>query len=139
MEPLSNYEILFAFYETGHLISSSMALVMTVLAGFMVAGVFFGQVLDRVMTTLFVGVYSLFFLLTAFTLVRQTHAYGALMEEIRARNAQGTDFSWHGGINVPDFFVALGVWPLVLILALAFAGSLIFFFRVRTTDPKQFR
>lgn len=139
MEPLSNYEILFAFYETGHLISDSMALVMTVLAGFMVAGVFFGQVLDRVMTVLLVGVYSLFYFFSAFTLVRQAHAYGALMDVIRERNAQGVDFSWHGGVNIPDAVVSVGTWPLSFVLTAAFAGSLIFFFRTRKLDPKSFR
>lgn len=139
MEPLSNYEILFAFYETGHLISESMALVMTVLAGFMVAGVFFGQVLDRVMTALLVGVYSLFYLLSAFALVRQAHAYGGLMNVIRERNAQGVDFSWHGGVNIPDALVAVGTWPLAFVLTAAFIGSLVFFFRTRRLDPKDFR
>jgi len=139
IQPLSNYEILFAFYETGHLISESMALVMTVLAGFMVAGVFFGQVLDRIMTALLVGVYSLFYLFTAFTLVRQAHAYGGLMEVIRERNAEGTDFSWHGGVNIPDTVVAVGIWPLSFVLTVAFAGSLVFFFRTRQLDPKSFR
>lgn len=139
MQPLSNYEILFAFYETGHLISDSTALVMAVLAGFMVAGVFFGQVLDRVMTALLVGVYSLFYLFSAFTLVRQAHAYGALMVEIRGRNAQGVDFSWHGGVDIPDAVVTIGTWPLTFVLTAAFIGSLVFFFRTRKLDPKSFR
>ena len=139
LQPLSSYEILFAFYETGHLISESMALVMTVLAGFMVAGVLFGQLLDRLMTALFVSVYMIFYWLSAFTLVRQAHAYGGLMEVIRERNTHGVDFSWHGGVNIPDAVVAVGTWPLALVLVAAFIGSLVFFFRTRRLDPKSFR
>ena len=79
------------------------------------------------------------FFRSAFTLVRQAHAYGALMDVIRDRNAQGVDFSWHGGVNIPDAVVAVGVWPLAFVLTAAFAGSLIFFFRTRHIDPKEFR
>ena len=138
MEPMTNYEILFAFYETGHLINGSLAVQMTVLAGFMVASVMFGQVLDRIMTTLFVGLYSFFYLMNGAILMRQLEAYTSLMHEIRERNAQGVDFSWHGGVDVPEAFVAIGVAPFYLVLIVAFVGSLIFFFRTRKLDPRDF-
>lgn len=137
--PLSNYEVLFAFYETGHLIANNMSILMTVLGGFMVAGVLFGQLLDRVMTLLFVGVYAVFYLIIGGTLIRQLQAYFDLIKEIRIRAAGGTDFSWHGAVSVPDSFIAVGPWPLVLVVGLAFAGSLVFFFRTRRLDPKEFR
>jgi len=139
LQPLSNYEILYAFYETGHLIADNMSILMTVLGGFMVAGVLFGQLLDRLMTFLFVGVYALFYGIIGATVDRQFQAYFNLIKEIRARADQGIDFSWHGAISVPEIALAVGPWPMAFVIGLAFVGSLVFFFRTRKLDPKEIR
>ena len=47
--------------------------------------------------------------------------------------------SWHGVIQTPDIVIQTAPYAIVAIILAAYVASLIFFFRTRHLDPKEFR
>lgn len=133
---MTEYELAMLFFEAATLAITSVFSPISIMAGFLAAGLLFGQHMDRRLTVLLVSLYTFFFLVVvSFATGRQLASYGNLAKEIQARTAEGADLAWHGANTVPGFM--FGAMPITFsfLFLIAFAGSLAFFFHVQKTEP----
>jgi len=138
MEPLTSYQIADLFFTAVNTLAMFIFGLIGVMGGFMAAGLLFGQVIDRVMTWIFIGLYSALYLLIAVQINRTTHTFISLASEIRTRAEAGADLMWVGANDAPRAILYLVPLLTVIVIA-AYVGSVIFFVRTRKLDPKAFR
>jgi len=109
----------------------------TILFAFIVAGYFFAHSLNRNLTWLLVGTYTLIQTLIFFNIVGQTLAMSELVVEMKARKMSGSSsFDWLGLLAAPDFAITALHVGTYIVLILSFLGSVWFFFqRHRSAKP----
>jgi len=139
MEPLSNFELAYLLIETANLGSNLFLGAVTIMTGFVVIGLFFGQMLNRTMTGLLVGGYTLVMLGTTAQLNRLWANFLGLALEIRARHAETGAFEWHAIVHTPEVLLNFAPYFITLVIVGAYVGTLAFFFQTRKLDPKEFR
>lgn len=136
---MTEFELAYLFLETLKTASDSFFWVVTMMTGFLVIGLFFGQLLDRVMTGLVVGGYTALVLISAIQVNRAYTSFRNIAFEIRDRAAETDELQWHAVTRTPEWFLNAGPYLVVAFVALGYIGTLIFFFRTRHLDPKEFR
>lgn len=136
---MSEYELADLFLNTVVAAGNLFLSLVTIMTGFLVVGLFFGQLLDRVMLIIVVGGYTGLILVSGLQVNRAYTSFSNIAFEIRERAAETGELHWHAVVSTPQWFLEAGPYVTGFFVLLGYVGSLIFFFRTRKLDPKDFR
>ena len=135
---MSDFEVLYLFNETVALTWTATFAVLSIVAGFLFVGLFFGQMLTKTMTILIVALYSFVNLAAIFQIHRMFLTFQAFALRIRQQTVEGADLAWHPINSTPEVMLSMVPVFAPTILVIAYIASLIFFFNTRKLDPKSF-
>ena len=136
---MSDFELIYLFHQMIALSGDTFIVCVSVIAGFLFIGLFFGQVLTRSMTVILVTLYSFVIFATIFQVSRMYLSFQAFAFRIRQQPAEGADLAWYPVNSTPEFMLnALPFFGPSMALV-AYIASLIFFFNTYKSDPKSFR
>jgi len=136
---MTEYELGDLFLNTALGAGSLFMTLVTVMAGFLFVGLYFGQMLDRVMTGIIVAGYTIIFATSDMQINRAYTTFVNLGEEIRRRAESGDEFQWHAVLTAPEWIFSVSPYLASGLLVLGYVGTLVFFFRTRKLDPREFR
>ena len=136
---MSDFELLYLFNETIALAGNSFVAFVSIVAGFLFVGLFFGQVLTKSMTILVVALYSFVSFASIFQISRMYLTFQAFALRIRQQTVEGADLAWHPLNSTSEFPLSMLPFVAPSMLVIAYIASLIFFFNTRKLDPKSFR
>lgn len=112
--------------------SNMMMDYVSVLFAFLVTGYLVAPHLNRVMTGIVVGLFSLFSAIMIFSVNRTMSTNAGLVNEIRQNAAGGdTAFSWHPIVTEPANFLTLATPVVSSLLVLSAISGIVFFFYAR--------
>lgn len=136
---MTEFELSYLLIETVSYTGDLFLGAVSIMTGFVVIGLFFGQMLNRLMTLMLVGGYTLVMFGTTAQLNRIWINFLGIAIEIRARHAETGAFDWHGITRTPEVLLNIAPYFTTVVILGAYTGTLIFFFQTRKLDPKEFR
>jgi hypothetical protein len=131
---MTDYEILSVMIVSATDISEKLSVLMSTLTGFLLASVFIARKINRIMSVIFVGLYTVFYAVQVFGYYAMVLSNVDYAVEVNARtqaNESGLAFmSAHDNLdgiyNLPTFWL--------IILSVAYIASIVFYIQARKTD-----
>jgi len=136
---MTDYELVYLFKEVTRLASDFFLGYISIVVGFLAIGLFFGQMLSRILIILTVGLYSFLSIAAISSIWREYQTFEAMALQIRKRAAEGADLAWLPVVQAPEIAFRVAPISIGLMLVVIFCASIYFFFQVRGIDPKDFR
>jgi cell division protein FtsB len=133
---MTEFEMAYLVNEMRNGVVSSLSLYFGVLTAFLVASYVAAHRLTRTMTTIVVGLFTLFSLLMFASINSQQQALAALAKEVRAFAAAGKGLAWHPGTKVPDWAIDMSIYLGDVLVVAAIVASIYFFFHCRHVNRK---
>lgn len=134
---MTEFEMAYLMTDMQAGLMTSTTTLFTITSAFLVAGYVVSHRLSRLMVLVAVAVFGWAFFTTAFITSRQVFNLLGLVAEINKYAAAGKGLQWHAATQpIIGWALAGGTWFFIIFCALAFVGSLAFFFHSRRINRK---
>lgn len=136
---MSDYEVLMVFYEVTDDLNGVFTLYLSMIGAFLFLGLFFAQVLNRLMTGIIIFIYLSMMSGVVTRMVEACAMFERVVGEMGRRTMlEDSGLAWIGEIR-PDFVLQSFSETTAFTLTLAIIASIIFFFQTSKIDPKDLR
>ena len=135
---MTEFEMAYLLTDMQAMMATQATTSLTVVSGFLIAGYIAAHRLNRLMVGILLGIYTYWFLGTAFQLSRQVASHSGLILKMHNYAAAGKGLEWHAAKDAmaPRWVLEAAPTSAVLFASAIFAASIVFFFQCRRMNHK---